>query len=312
MEKIYDHEVVFRGAETTSVQEVAASLIANEQILLHIGDILEELFEGLTVEKVTVQFRSVSINSPLKELLIVALVTSYQEQMGAVTKEIVQELTGYQLSEKGAVVVTILFFIVLIYGVDWAYKKFKGTKPDDQKGQGSLSITGDYNTVLQVGGNALGVSPEKLAGAVEAAIKPAARDSLAKKALHFIRPAKETPGASIEGGGVALSAESVADAPSDVDMELATEEEQHCDYPKCRIDIRATDKDHTKSGWAAHVPGIWDKRIRMQIYPTIDPKEVFGKTSIIGDIILSSRRLPTGEMQPYLLHLLKLYPDEDR
>lgn len=312
MQRLYGHEIVFRGAETTSVQDVAASLVANEQILLHIGAVLEELFSGLTVEKVTVQFRYVSINSPLREMLVVALVTAYQEQLGIVTKEIVSELTGYQLGDKGAVVVTILFFILLIYGVDWAYKKFKGTKPDDQKGQGSLAITGDYNTVLQVGGHALGVSPEKLANAVEAAIKPTVRDSLAKKALHFIRPAKESPGASIEGGGVALSAQSVADAPSDIDMELATEEEQHSDYPKCQIDIHATDRDRTKSGWAAHVPGIWDKRVRMQIYPTIDPKEVFGKTSIVGDIILSSRRNAAGEMQPYLLHLVKLYPDEDR
>lgn len=311
MQRSFNHEITFQGANSLTIQDIADSLVANEQVILHVGKVLEELFEGLTVEKVSVQFRSVSVNSPLKETLLIAIVSAFQPQINEVTKQIVKDITGIEMSDGYAAIVTVLFFVVLIYGIDWAYKRFKAPKDDGKRGETpSLAITGSYNSVLQIGGNLIGLPPSKIAEAVEAAIKPQHKDGLAKRALKFIRPAKSNPGASIEGGGVVFPAEAIADAPSDADMEMADDVEDQTPYQNCRIEIHATDRDSKKSGWAAHLPGIYEKRIKMQLYPTIDPKELFGKTSVRADVILTSKRLDTGEWQPYLVHVLKVNADD--
>lgn len=311
MQRAFNHEITFQGANSLTIQEIADSLVANEQIVLHVGQVLEELFKGLKVEKVSVQFRSVSVNSPLKETLVIAIISVFQPQINEVTKQIVKDITGIEMSDGYAAIVTVLFFVVLIYGIDWAYKRFKTPKDDGKRAETpSLAINGSYNSVLQIGGSLIGLPPEKIAEAVEAAIKPQQKDGLAKKALKFIRPAKSNPGASIEGGGVVFPAEAIADAPSDAEMEMVDEEEDQIPYQNCRVEIHATDRDSKKSGWAAHLPGIYEKRIKMQLYPTVDPKELFGKTSLRGDVILVSKRLDSGAWQPYLLHLIKVNEDE--
>ncbi|NJO23198.1 MAG: hypothetical protein HC868_09935 [Sphingomonadales bacterium] len=73
------------------------------------------------------------------------------------------------------------------------------------------------------------------------------------------------------------------------------------------IELHAQDMDRRKLGWAGIIPAISPDRLRMQIYPTIDPNEIYMKASLKGDVILVSRPQPDGSFKPYLFHLVKLH-----
>jgi len=306
MEAIFEHDVIFGTSGDILVSDVARSLLANEEMLRLVGSVLENCFDGLVVQKIDVKFKSSTTNSPLKESLIVSIFTTWQSDINKVIPPMWGSITGVEIPDKYASVVTVLTIVIAIYGIDWAYKKFKGKKDSDADGA-STSIHGNENTILQIAGDVIGAKPEDLAAAIERAIKPAQRDSVARKALEFIRPAKREPGATISGGGAVISAEAIAAAPTDLDIESLDEEEPNEPIQRQVVAIHATDIDRSKSGWAGHLPGRWNKRLRMQIYPGIDNKSIFGKTQIIADIILVSKPNKHGDMVPYLFHVLKVY-----
>jgi len=218
-----------------------------------------------------------------------------------------EQLTGAYIPEKYDAIVTIIMIAIVIYGIDFAYKKIAGKTDNEDGDEGSISITGNRNVVLKIAGDTLGTTPEKVASAIDAAIKPPLRDTIARKALDFIRPAKREAGAEISGSGATITADAIADAPSALDIEMAGDDESHNPYQRQTVVIHATDLDKTKTGWAGHLPGLWEKRLKMQLYPGVSPKAVFAKSEIVADIILASKPNKDGEIVPYLFHVVKVY-----
>lgn len=102
-----------------------------------------------------------------------------------------------------------------------------------------------------------------------------------------------------------ISGEAVREAPSDFDLSLEDEVEQYA-LQNVTIEIRALDKDRKKQGWYAVVNDVTEKRLKMQIYPTIDPNSIFGKDTIRGDIIVVNKKNGDGNYQPSMYHLVKL------
>lgn len=306
MEIALNHEIVFDTRSDLFVSDVARSLLANEEIVLLAGQILEKCVDGLVIEKMDVKFKSSTTNSPLKETLFLTIFTAVQPDLNKVIPEMVSEIFDVEIPEKLNAAVTALTIVIVIFGMDWAYKKWIA-KPDKKDDDEATSIKGDQNVVIKIVGDIIGASPEKIAAAIEQAVKPTQRNAIAKKALDFIRPAKREGGASIHGGGATISAGAIAEAPSALDVDLADDEESHDPFQRQTVVIHATDIDKTKTGWAGHLPGIYEKRLRMQLYPGINPKTLFGKTEIAADIILASKPNKDGELIPYLFHVVKVY-----
>lgn len=155
--------------------------------------------------------------------------------------------------------------VVALYGLDFAYRRFKGNKTAGAAEPAPPAISGNYNRVIHIGGNLIGVSADELASAVERAIPDKERPHLAKRSLAFIRAAKREHGAAIEGGGTSIDAGSIEEAPSDLDIEVADDPERQDPYERQAIVIHALDDDRIKSGWAGHLPGVWERRLRTQI-----------------------------------------------
>lgn len=195
--------------------------------------------------------------------------------------------------------VTLIVMALASYGIYWSNQKL-GKKGEDS----AALVQGNYNNVVNVGTVLLNVSPETFKAAVEGRFTKARAAHLAKKALEFIRPAQREGGAAIEGGGVRIEPETVAAAPSPLDMELEDDEELHDHHTNQEVIIHALDLDSKKTGWAGHLPGVWEKRLRMQLYPTVKAESLFGRRNVIADIILVSKRNDVGEYIPYMFHVV--------
>lgn len=316
MERVFDHAITYTNRGIVPVSDVAASLVANEKLLKDAGAILQELFPGLTVHEVEVRFRSATTSSPLKELLAGAFVLSYQEELRAEVPMWIERLTGIDIPESSDGIVTVLVMVIAIYGIARAVELFGPKKSaGDTKVRASTFepqplIQGNYNQVVLVAGEQLGVEPEQITEALDRKFQGRNARALAQRAMQMIRPAKREAGAAVEGGGVRVNPETVAAAPSELDMLVGEDQEIQEPIMGQLVDIHATDIDSNNTGWAGVLSEVWEKRLRMRLYPTIKPEDLFGKRTITADVILVSKANAVGEFVPYLFHVVRILADE--
>jgi hypothetical protein len=143
-------------------------------------------------------------------------------------------------------------------------------------------------------------------------VHPSKFRQLVKPVADFLRPAKRQPGSKIDGPGVEMSAEAISEFPSDADIGQLTQTEI-VPMPDSIIDIRALDRDRSKTGWAARVvssPDMEDRRLPMDLYPTVDSVALAEHTQVRADLVVEMLRNAKGDLVPRRLHLLSFRPIE--
>jgi hypothetical protein len=308
MEITFPHEIEFTTKDQVSVEDVAKSLVANASILLYVGKVLEQCFPDLQIERIKPRFVSATTSSLLKEALAVDILSNFQEDLKREVPKLIEGITGAHLDPQYATVVTVVFFVVLLYGLDKACEFFKTPRVGSDSASPPSLITGNYGTVINISGGLFGIPPSEIAGAVQRSIPLNQRRALAKTAVNFVRPAKHEPGASIIGAGLTITPEAIEDTPGALDIALEDDDEEKTDgYSRVKVILHAYDIDHVSSGWAGHIDGVWDKRIRLKLSPTIQPNGLFGRESVVADIILVSKKRHDGSYVPTLIHLIDIY-----
>ena len=112
----------------------------------------------------------------------------------------------------------------------------------------------------------------------------------------------------ITGAGLAITPEAIEASPSDLDIAMDDDDNDlQTPLQNVEVVIHATDIDHHSSGWAGHITGVWEKRLRMKLFPSIAPYELFGKETIKADVIVMAKRQWDGNHTPYLFHVLRVY-----
>ena len=308
MERRFDHTLVFEAKEEISAREVANSLLANERIIRAATAVISECYPDLDITSVNVIFNDAAINSPLKIDLIVAIFAAFQDDIKQVIPKGIEAMFGAEIPSEYKSLVTLVVLLIAVYGIDWVYKKLTKKGPDkiasDERG---TTISGNYNTVLNITAPLLDKTPEGLNAAIERAIPQKERASVAKSAIDLIRPARSARGA-VRGAGVEIAAETVAAAPNDAEIAMLPEsEEDHDQLSRQRVVLHAWDMDRGKTGWGGVLEGYYDKRIRLQLMPGIKPEQYAGVRDIIADLIVLRRENAAGELVPYLAIITEVH-----
>lgn len=308
MEITFRHEIEFTTKGQVSVEDVAKSLVANASLLFYVGDVLEQFFPDFRVERINPRFVYATTASPLKEGLAVDILSTFQEDLKRDVPKLIEGITGAHLDPQYASIVTVLFLIILLYGLDKAYELFKRPREGSEDTAAPSSITRNYGTIINISGGLFEIPPSEIKGAIQRSIPVNQRRTLAKMAVNFIRPAKHERGAAITGAGLTIMPEAIEDAPGPLDIALEDDDEERTDgYRKVRVILHAYDIDHVSSGWAGHIEGVWDRRVRLKLSPSIQPSRLFGRESIVADIILVSKKRQDGTYTPTLIHLIDIY-----
>lgn len=297
------HEITYTNTGQVTVSDVAASLMANERLLRDTAQLLEDLYPGLRAE-LSVNFRSATTASPLKEYFILGLIMVYQKNLTEEVPPFIEQMIGREIPESMETTVTLLFMAVAIFGISKAFEIFKTQRTGEPV---PPSIQGDFNTILNVAGDVIGVDPAVIVTTLEKRHAGRKAVPLAKRALQFIRPAKVEPGAGVVGGGTELSPETVRAAPGAADVEASEDMEDQEPLLAQQVVIHATDLDSKKTGWACHLPGRWGKRLRMQLFPSVDASAIYGRREITADVILMSKADDEGDLIPYLAIITRLH-----
>ena len=303
MDIVTPHQIVFETEEPVPISEIVASLLGAEQLFRDVGPLLEASFPGLKVEKINVSVREISQESPLRELFVVGLIATFQKDLEKDVPFVIEQLTGTHIPEQYNSIVALIFCIVAFYGIDFIYSQVN-------RGAFSKHIREQFEDFTTELSKETGLSEEKISSILQSRYGKSRISVLAHSALGFFSPSKRNRNVPVVIDGHRIGSEIISDIPSDVQIDSADVPETVKPFEDVQIDLHAQDIDHSKQGWAAVVPKIGSKRLRMEIYPTIRPEEIYTKKRLRGNIMLVSRKKPDGSYQPSRFHLLKITGSE--
>jgi hypothetical protein len=298
MQRSFHHVVEYTDIGETTVAEIAASLVANEKLIRVLPRIFEELAPGVTVENIRVELERVERHSLLEDFLVV-IYTKYQPQIEAVTVEAVESLTGADVPAEADTLVTVVVLLIVVY---FAIKIYKRLFPEKTP----VHLEGDYNTYINIVSNKFDVKPEQLEQALEAIFRSGDKRTLNKAVLDFFRPAKRGRRAAVNSPGTeGISPGAVEEFPREVDLEML-DDELADPHENVEIEFHQQDRDKSKTGWAVHIPGLYEKRLRAQVFPTVETEKLWGVLRARADIIVVHKRTDDGERQPVMVHIVNV------
>jgi hypothetical protein len=195
--------------------------------------------------------------------------------------------------------VTIVFCLLLFYGVDFIYNQVS-------KAGFSKRLRGQFHSFAKELSAECGLSEERIHKLLEEKFGKSRARVLAHSAINFFQPSKRQNNAPILIGSNRIDKQTVAEVPSDAQIEEANVPEITKPFEDVAIELHAQDVDRAKQGWAAIISAVSPKRIRMELYPPIKPDELYTKTHIRGDVMVVYTKRSDGSYKPSIAHLMKL------
>jgi hypothetical protein len=292
------HRIVYETDGLVSVADVIESLQGADNLLRHLAPMLEGCVPGVTVESIGVSVQEISQQSPLKELLLTTLVITFQNDLTKEVPKLIDHLFGAHVSGQYDSIVTILFCLLLFYSVDYLYRQLPGA--------GAPKIKRQLDGLVREVARECGIAEDKVRDLLQERYSKGRLKSLVHSTLGVFAPSKRQANAPLAIGNRHIDSETVASVPNDAQMLEFEEQQTTRPIENADIELHAQDIDRTKTGWAAVVKGVSDKRLRMELYPPIKPEHIYTKQRVRGDIVLLSRPNRSGEMEPYLIYLVRL------
>lgn len=298
METPFTYEAEYPTTGLVPIREIAASLVANEKILLETIPLIEGVAPGLVIDAINVRMRSVTQESPLKQILVVTILATFQKDLEAEIPPLVGRLLdtdvhGYEAS------ITVLAVIIAIYGIDFVMKRINA-------GVGKPKVQQMLDGLIDDAAQLTNKTPEEIRAILESKYSKNKLREIGRAAIKAITPSKREGGLPAKFNNILLPAEVVSEIPSNDDLDEVEPDETFEHRDDVEIELHAQDKDRNKSGWAGVLKGISEKRLKMQLYPEIKPEDIFNKDVIRGDVLLVLRVKEDGSYYPHSFHLKNL------
>lgn len=285
LELSFKENFFYSTQNPVSVKEIIKSLQGWDAIVKQSKDVLANLTD-CEIEGVELQVELLRTGS-LYEDVVIKLLFGSQEKMD----EFVAKCHG--LIGEGALRNTLVFAVIsglVGYGL---YVASAAMSPEN-----APHFEANNNVIINIGAGEANLSPDGLKSVIETSVTN--KKALAEGALKVISPARDDEKANLTIGSgtaqVTIPQETIMKAPTSVSFDPTT---KAVDYKDVDIQIRALDLDNPAKGWAAVVPGIIDRRVKLVLDPALDPKELAGKMSFRGDItVTQTLSSKSGEYKP--------------
>jgi len=273
------HRIYFSTAHAVPIGEIAKSLIALEKIVTS----SEGAFEGITavdIDKIEVLISRLESGSVLQDI---AIKFFFKDQAGldAFVAKVRSKTLENGVAGKSLVVGAVLASVI------GAGAYFAASRSNS----GQTTITANNNVIINIGAGEVGMTPEAFKAIVETAVKD--KKALAENTVNFFRPARADRDASItfdDNDSVRFSPEVISATPLAVKVEKP---DHFKDYSDVDLQIRATDLDHHKSGWAGVIPGMIDRRIPLKLAPNLKLTDL-NRSEVRADVTVFYKRKSRG------------------
>jgi len=231
------------------------------------------------------------------------LLVTFQRDLVEEVPALVEKLTGVPVSDQYDTLVTVLVMLLLFYGADYAYRRITANTS-------SAKIKGMFDGLVADTARLTNKSEDQVRAVLEEKYGKTKIKRLASAAAKFFSPAKHEKSVRVIAGPIEVPYDVVEEIPTVGEIEEIKAEETSTPYPNVEIELHAQDMDKRKAGWAGVVPSVSSERMRMHVYPTIQPEEIYLKQRLRGDVIVMAKKQADGSYKPYLFHLVKLVSAE--
>ena len=168
------------------------------------------------------------------------------------------------------------------------------------------TLEANNNVVINIGADFDEMKAAEFRSAVEAGVKD--KDKLTKNAVRFVKPAKRDPEAHIRFDNekkLQINPETVKAMPGHI-TEPEPEETVE-DHDRVEFIIRAVDLDSHRKGWAAIIPDISERRVKLQLDPHIDGELLMQHPAAIANVTAIFRYDEEGKKVPILYFVREVY-----
>ena len=247
MERAFFHEIIYDCDSDASIDEIAASLVANARAAREAVALIESCHPDLEFSNVKVHLNSITQGSPLKELLTVSLVIGFQEDLEKEVPDFIKAMIGAEVPEQYDTIVTVFAIGIVLYGALLLAERVIKRRP--------APLENTYRSVTHVAGDLVQVDPEVIAERTERRLGGKRRRSTIKTAKEFFRPAKTRRASAIRTSSTVTIPQDAIDAiPSDIEELDADTPRDSYGLKNVRVELRAHDLDREVSVWGSR-PG---------------------------------------------------------
>lgn len=304
MEITINQQLYYSNKELVPIRDVAESLLALEAIIRQSPDVLEAMFPGTKIISVSVFINELKSDS-IWEDLIIKFVFGDQKKFDEMISGL-REKVGMENIMQNPQLLSAILLVMILTGGAYYLGKDKSAQQEQK-----TTIEANNNVIINIGAGMLQIEADEFKAIIEGALKD--KDKLAKNAAKIVNPAKRDPNASIkfnDNTQLSISPETVKAMPSHI---IEPEEEEFIeDFESIEIEVRATDLDSTKRGWAAVVPELSKRRVKLQLDPTVDPEELAELRNITGKATIIFGHDKEFNKIPKLIFLREVLNDEKR
>lgn len=299
MELTTTHKIYYSNKRHIPLAEIAESLIALEGIIRQSPNVLEKLFPGTKIQGVEIYLSELRSGS-LYEDVVIKLIFGSQKKFDEFIANIREKSGLDNLKSNNKLLSVILVAMVLTGGAYYLGKSKNSEAPNNNV------IENNINIVINNGADMVQMDADDFRSIIEDGVID--KDKLAKDSIKFIKPAKRDEGSDItfdEDPDISVNKDSVQAIPrflTEPEAEEAIE-----DFDRTEIIIRATDLDSFRRGWAAIVPSISNKRVKLQLDPHINSEDLMQHPTLLGSVTVIFKYDDNGNKIPSLYFLREIY-----
>lgn len=282
------------------VRDIAEGLLALEAIIKQSPAVLESLFPGTQIDSVEVFINELKSGSIWEEVVIKFIFGNQKTLDQFITN--LREKAGMDCIMSNPLLFSAILLTMILMGGAYYTGKQDNDKDTDHR---KITIEDNSTTIIHIGAQMVGMEADEFKGIIESAIKD--KKQLAKNAIGIVRPAKRDELAAISfnrNEDLRITPETVRAMPRY--YEEQEQEETLEDFKNIYMEIRATDLDSQKTGWAVIIPDLGDKRTRLQLDPSLNPEEILEKRKFNGNVTVKFKYDKDNNKIPSLVFLREI------
>lgn len=284
LELEFTEDIYYSIGNNPSIKEIIASLQGWEALIKQSRGVLSEL-TGSHVLDVDVRVSKLEVGS-LKEKLLIRLFFANEEELDKFVDGVRTKYIG-----EGKVRNALLWAVVIALAGTAFLSLAKLMAPNT-----TSHFEANNNTIINIGAGQTEITPERIQAIIDSSVTD--KKVLAKSAVKILSPARNDENATLVIGSgdvkYTIPAETIRKVPTDVEFPPDTYTRDHSDVD---LEIRATDLDNPEK-WAAVIPGLVDRRVKLVLAPGINPDEIKRIYTARADVTITYKHT-SSKSNPY-------------
>lgn len=298
MEVTLRHDLTYTTEGAVDVATVARALLANERLVREALSVIEACAPGLHIARTRISVGHVSNASPLKNLLIAALVLQWQDDLVREVPDLIEQLTGFDVPQNMETLLTLLVCAIAIYAASAAVERLT-------PGKSNKALQQELESSKAIAAKLLQMTPEQVQKAIEQKVTEPKRVALWSRVRDFFAPARVDETAEVvTKGPYKIGRGAINELPED--GEISPEQGLTYELKGTELEIHRADRDQNEHGWRAVLQDVSEKKVRLVLATELDPGSLFGATVVRGDVVVVEAVSDDGTSEPSVYHLLNV------